>query len=187
MIKWLFFTFLWSALFASGAPGKTVTAADCTQASVAAAAAQAANGDTVLIPACGQTNWTTTLTVTKCIDIKGAGQSNTTLGDNVTKVGTDQSVLILFNANCSGTILGLHDLTIVGVATDTNVYNKGHIRILGSGTPGFRIHHITGTSMQTAFATFNWVGPALFDHLTLPNCGGSKGEINGKASAWGGG
>jgi hypothetical protein len=187
IIKWAVFSILCSAFFASGAHAKSITAADCSQASVAAAVAQAANGDTVLIPSCGQTNWAANLTVTKCVDIQGAGQNNTTLGDNVAKLGSDQSVLILFNVSCGGTTFGLHDLTIVGVAPDAQVFNKGHIRILGSGTAGFHIHHITGTNMQTAFATFNWVGPGLFDHLSFPNCGASKGEINGKASAWGGG
>ena len=44
----------------------------------------ATNGDTVIIPACSQTNWTATV-VSKCINIQGAGQRSTTLGDNMPK------------------------------------------------------------------------------------------------------
>jgi hypothetical protein len=186
IIKLLAFSFLWSALFASGAHAATITSVNCQQASVAAAVAQAANGDTVIIPACAQTDWTTNLTVTKCIDLHGAGQGNTILGDNITKDGTNTSMLLVWNVSCPSSIFSFHDLTIVGVAPDPSVFNKGHVRIMGSGL-GFHIHHITGTSMQTSFATTNWVGPGLFDHLTFPNCGAAHGSINMKSSSWGGG
>jgi hypothetical protein len=193
IIKWLAFTFLWSALSAAGAHGKTITATTCLQTDVASAVASAQTGDTVVIPTCTQTNWGDNLTaglgnltISKCINIQGSGQSATILGDNVLKNGTDQSGLFLFNVSCGNNVFTLHDLTIIGVAPDTNVFNKGHIRILGSGNAGFRVYNVTGTNMVTAFATGNWNGPGLFDHLTFPNCGGAHGEINWKASSFGG-
>jgi len=148
--KWLLLILFTVALFSVDARANTITAIDCTQANVASAVAQANTADIVLIPLCTQTNWTTTLTVTKCIDIAGAGQGATVLGDNVAKTGSaSSSQLITFNVNCGAAIFSLHDLTIVGVATDPNVFNKGHISILGSGTNGYRVYNITGTNMQT--------------------------------------
>src|ERR1041385_8852323 len=172
---------------APSAKATTYTAIDCTQPNVQAAVSKAVAGDTVVIPACTQTNWTATVTVSTCIEIMGKGQGVTVIGDNVPKTGTDKSVTFLFNVSCGSNLFKLHDLTIVGVATDPNNYNRGHVRILGSGTAGFRIYNITGTNMQTSFASTNWVGPGLFDHLTFPNCGGARGSINMKASSWGGG
>jgi hypothetical protein len=162
-----------------------IQAATCRQPDVAAAARSARAGDTVAIPACSQTNWTTTLNVNKCISIQGAGQTNTTLGDNVAKNGTDTSTLITYNVRCPSITFTIHDFTIVGVAGDPNIFNRGHIRIGGSGQ-GFRVYNITGSSMQTAFSTVDWVGPGLFDHNLFPNCGGAHGEINMKTSGWGG-
>jgi len=137
-----------------------INAATCLQSAVAAAVAQASPGDTVAIPACAQTNWSTTLTVRKCISIQGSGQTNTTLGDNVAKNGTDTSTLITYNVRCPSITFTIHDFTIVGVASDTNIFNRGHIRILGSGQ-GFRVYNITGSTMQTAFSAIDWVGPGL--------------------------
>ncbi|MGA3199224.1 MAG: hypothetical protein ABSD89_07430 [Halobacteriota archaeon] len=188
--KWLLLllVFLLSAFFGKEAQAKTVNAASCSQADVASAVAQAANGDTVMIPSCSQTNWTTTVQVNTCIDIEGQGQGVTTLGDNVAKNGTDTSVLFLFNGNCSSGNIQLANMTIVGVATDPSIYNKGHVRILG--TPQyFRVHHITMNNPTTSFLTANTPAYGLVDHLTVPNCNpsGGSGAINLKASAWGGG
>jgi hypothetical protein len=164
--------------------GATINATSCLRTDVAAAVAAARAGDTVAMPVCSLTDWTTTLSVNKCISIQGSGQANTTLGDNVAKTGTDDSTLITYNVRCPSITFTIHDFTIIGVASDTNIFNRGHIRILGSGQ-GFRVYNITGSAMQTAFSTIDWVGPGLFDHNTFPNCGGAKGEINMKTSAWG--
>lgn len=87
-------------LICSPSHATVITAATCLQSGVAASVAQASPGDTVAIPACAQTNWSTTLTVRKCISIQGSGQTNTTLGDNVAKNGTDTSTLITYNVRC---------------------------------------------------------------------------------------
>jgi hypothetical protein len=104
----------------------------------------------------------------------------------VVKDGSDASQLITFNVTCPSGTASLSNLTIVGVATDASVFNKGHIRILG--TPGFfHIHHIVNSNPTTAFATVDTPSPGLFDHLDFPNCTPSEhGGLNFKASAFGG-
>lgn len=177
-------------LIPSSSKGTTFTAADCQGPTLQALVNGAVDGDTIVLPACSQTNFTTTVTVTHCIEIKGQGAGVTILGDNVTKNGSGStSQLITFSGSCLGAaIYSPHDFTIVGVAPDPSIFNKGHLAILGSGssTGGFRVYNITGTGMQTSFASINWVGHGLFDHNNFPNCGGAKAEINIKASSWGG-
>jgi len=178
------FAILVLLLICSPSHATVINAATCLQSDVAAAVALARPGDTVALPACAQTSWHASLIVKKCISIQGSGQTNTTLGDNVAKNGTDASTLITYNVSCPSITFTIHDFTIIGMASDQNIFNRGHVRILGSGQ-GFRVYDITGSAMQTAFLTLNWVGPGLIDHNTFPNCGGAKGEINMKASDWG--
>jgi hypothetical protein len=54
----------------------TIIAASTSRSDVAAAIASAADGDTVQIPA-GNSTWSSTLTITKAITLKGAGTNNT--------------------------------------------------------------------------------------------------------------
>jgi hypothetical protein len=56
----------------------TITAASAAHNDVAAAVASAENGDTVLIPA-GNSTWSSALTITKAITLKGAGTASTFL------------------------------------------------------------------------------------------------------------
>jgi hypothetical protein len=56
----------------------TITAASTAQKDVAAAIASAQDGDTVQIPA-GDSTWSSTVTITKAITLKGAGASSTFL------------------------------------------------------------------------------------------------------------
>jgi hypothetical protein len=179
------FAILVLLLICSPSHAKVINAATCRQSDAAAAVALARPGDTVALPRCAQTNWSITLTVNKCISIQGSRQSDTTLGDNVPKNGTDASTLITYNVRCPSITFAIHDFTVVGIASDPNIFNRGHIRILGSGQ-GFRVYNITGLDLQTSFSTTNWVGPGLYDHNTFPNCGGAKAAINMKASGWGG-
>src|SRR6266446_6348618 len=63
-------------LIASHIHASTITAASTSRSDVAAAIASAADGDTVQIPA-GNSTWSSTLTITKAITLKGAGTNNT--------------------------------------------------------------------------------------------------------------
>ena len=194
ILQFAFLLFLTSIV--PSAKATTFTAADCTQPNVQAVVNKAAAGDTVVIPACSQTNWTAAVQVTKCIELKGSGQGVTIIGDNVTKDGTAFSMAFFFNVSCGTSVFKFHDLTIIGVAADPNIFSRGHVHLSGSATVpgGFHIYNITGSNMQTAFSSVNWVGPGLFDHLTLPNCGGSRGDcpwrgvgaVSDAVGRWGG-
>ena len=81
----MLFTLCFGFLVVQGALAATYTAATCNESDVQTAIGMATNGDTVNIPACAQTNWTTTLNVNVGITLAGAGQGNTTIGDNVPK------------------------------------------------------------------------------------------------------
>jgi len=145
--------------------GVTRTSADCTLAAVSATIAASADRDIVQMPACSQTNWTSQLTVTKAIALIGAGQGVTTLGDNVPKTGADTSHLMAFNIP-SGKSFVIAGFTIVGVANDSNDWNKGHILLSGSST-AWRMHHVTFNSLQTSAVKVDGCLYGLFDHLTI--------------------
>jgi len=154
-------------------PPTTINAASCSRTDVGTAEAAAVDGDTVVIPACPQENWTTQLTTTKCIIIKGTDEggtpwaptqtldgnnrpqaaawsaSHTIIGDNVTKNGGSSSSLISMACSLSVNEWGLNTLEVVGVAADTDNWNKGHLTFSGTSTT-FRTHHIKFTTMQTS-------------------------------------
>jgi hypothetical protein len=69
----------------------TITAASTSNTDVASAIASAADGDTIQLPA-GDANWSSTLTVTKAITLKGAGT-------NSTFIRMQGTILILSPAN----------------------------------------------------------------------------------------
>lgn len=73
-------SFLFSCLGWGGEVGAaTINAASCSQADVQAAVTSANAGDTVVLPACGETQWSGAITVSKGITIKGAGIDATTI------------------------------------------------------------------------------------------------------------
>ena len=85
----LFQRVLMSALLLSGREmhgGVTVHAASASRVDVGTAVGAAHDGDTVVIPA-GSATWTSTLTVTKNIQIIGAGESATIIAEDLTRRG----------------------------------------------------------------------------------------------------
>lgn len=155
----------------------TYTATTCSYADVSAKADSSINtalvdGDTVIIPACSQTNWSTQLNITKGITLQGQGMDATIIGDNVCGVpggggctgstsicgpgwtpgvpckdggGTSSLMSISTNANFRITGIGF-----VGVVKDAGGYNKGHIVFSGSVSAA-RIDHNRITDPQTTF------------------------------------
>src|SRR5215475_1226485 len=63
--RWLSLIILLSALLGmpKQARAGTINAASCSQTDVASAVSRAVAGDTVALPSCSQTNWTSTLQV----------------------------------------------------------------------------------------------------------------------------
>ena len=173
----------------------TLGAASCAYADVKAAVDLSFHGDTVTIPACAQTNWTTQLDVAQGITLQGAGQGVTILGDNVTKNGSATSSLLSFAINTPYSFY-ITGFTLVGVAADASSFNKGHIVIGGNATT-WRIHHITLTDAQTVFLAIFGHAAGLMDHVTGTGVnyqgvkintalGGSYGDTSwAQALSWG--
>lgn len=158
----------------------TYTAASCSRSDVGAAVSLATHGDVVIIPP-GDCTWTTELRVTAGIHLKGSGQGVTTIRDNVPKDGSMTSRLISATVNAPNRFR-LSDLTFVGVATDPNIYNQGHIYVDGTQT-AFRIHHFTFNSPQTTVIRTGGAALGLIDNCTL---NGSRNLLTALTPSWGG-
>lgn len=158
----------------------TYTAASCARDDVASAVGRATNGDTVVIPA-GDCTWTTQLTVSAGIHLKGSGQTATTIRDNVPKNGSSTSRLITASVNAPNRFW-LSDLTMVGVAPDSNVYNQGHLYVDGTQT-AFRIFNFTFNSPQTSVIRTGGAALGVIDSCTV---NGSKNLLTALSPGWGG-
>jgi hypothetical protein len=148
--KWLFYALLLATLFGKEAKANTVSAASCNVSDVQVAIGSAAEGDTVLVPA-GTCTWTSTVSVNNGITVQGAGEGVTIIQDNVYKGGstcTGGGPLISWSVNAPNSFR-MTGMTIVGVATDPGVCQRGHIYVTGS-THLMQIDHITINPAQTA-------------------------------------
>jgi len=129
----------------------------------------ATNGDTVTIPACSQTNWTTTVNVNVGITLQGAGQGSTIIGDNVPK-GTvagscnDGAPLIIWNV-ASPNSMRMTGMTINAVAADPAVCSRGHIKVTGT-THSMRVDHITISAVTSSIYISGDVW-GVIDHYTF--------------------
>jgi hypothetical protein len=117
-----------SVPLASNVEAAVIVAASCSRASVSTAISAAAEGDTVSIPACGATTWTSGINVNKPINISGAGIDVTTInlagGGFIEFTGT----------SAANKVAQLGNLTVSGTGDD------GFIEI--DATYRFRFHHI---------------------------------------------
>lgn len=163
----------------------TITAATCSQASVASAVASASPGDTVAIPA-GTCSWTSPLTITKGITLQGAGQGVTIIEDHVGKGDANcqnGGAMIIWSVN-SPAAYRMTGLTIRGVAADPYVCSRGHV-VAGGTTKAFRVDHITIDPKQTAGIVVQGDTYGVIDHSTFS--GDFKNSVQVKHMAWGGG
>src|SRR4029077_18577400 len=72
----------------------TWPAIDAQETNVAAAIANASDGDTVTVPP-GTVTWSMQLTITKHITLQGAGAGQTIIYDNAPKGGNDQHLILV--------------------------------------------------------------------------------------------
>jgi hypothetical protein len=72
---------IYLAGFGTGLDAATITAPSCNQADVQNAIEQAADGDTVLVPA-GSSTWTSGISISKTLVLKGAGIGRTLITNN---------------------------------------------------------------------------------------------------------
>lgn len=104
-------------LLALPALAATNTAANPSYTAVAATIAASSNGDTILIPA-GTATWLATLTVTKAVNLEGAGTNSTLITINVPNPGGDISTCGLnFRPSATATISGIKWIGATGYAT----------------------------------------------------------------------
>jgi hypothetical protein len=158
---------LFGALFGTQAKAATYTAASCNQSDVQTAVNMATNGDTVIIPPCSQTNWTSTLTINVGITLQGSGQGVTIIGDNVNKGGSScgsGGPAFAWSVNAPNS-MRMTGLTIVGVATDPGVCQRGHVTVSGS-THLMRIDHNTINPAQTVGIFIDGDIWGVIDHHT---------------------
>src|SRR4249920_263582 len=97
----------------------TINAASCSRADVGTAVSSAVAGDTVVIPACASTTWSSSLTINKGITLQGAG---TTSGANLTQITYGVSPLIDISGFSSD-----QAVRVTGIAFDL-VANSGSDR-----------------------------------------------------------
>jgi hypothetical protein len=189
IIKWLVFTFLWSALFASGAHAKTITAVDCQQASVTAAWNAAVDGDVVNIPA-GTCTWTTTLS----LNVSGRAltlQGQTTCSGTPTSACVDNTIII--DGVARGSDIPMLQIT----TTSTKAFRitgltfrwaggitfNGSVKILGSTTQ-LRYDHIHVFHVN---AVATWIdGPVgVVDHVLYDmSVGSTNNGIHVAHGSW---
>ena len=164
-------------LLAADARAATIKASTCSWSDVNAAITSAAHGDVVQVPA-GSCTWTSQLNISKGITLQGAGQGVTTLTDNVAKPAN----LMRFNVNAPNNFR-LTAMSIVGQASDPNVFNQGHIYITGT-SKAFRIDHLTITNMRTSAIRAEGDLWGVIDHVTAS--GSNKPFLQASHDNWGG-
>ncbi len=127
------------SLFVVGrAESAIIPAASMANADVAAAVAQAQNGDTVIVPA-GVVKWTNTLYVGKAITLEFAGIGQSIIQDYIIapKAMSDEGVIdFSTTSNMSYRLTGLE--IDKGLVRTTNLFDNGAIEIFGY-TTSFRV------------------------------------------------
>ena len=132
---------------------------------------QAQNGDTITLPV-GTFTWSTQISITKNITLSGAGQNVTVLYDNVPKSGGGDSTVPIFCSGITGN-LRLTAFTLHGQAQDTQIYNKGEIRISGTSHT-VRVDHIGIVLPGTGAFVFSGDIWGVVDHCTLDTSNGKQ-------------
>lgn len=141
------------------ASANTFTTASCSQSAVQTAINSASDGDTVRIPPCSATTWTSGVSVNnKAVAIEGAGVDLTTIA---LSGGTS---LVSFSGSSAGnSVATLGNLTVTGSGGDSFIHVASQYR--------FRLHHLKiGDVSNRAIAI---VGPyGLIDHCQFTTTNG---------------
>lgn len=136
----------------------TINAANCTASAVNAAIASASAGDTVAIPTCTSTSWTTQVDVNKAIILQGntsctgAGQTLSCTDNTIISAGVDGALTITAsNARVTG-------LTINGGTGLSSV-------VIPTGLTGWRMDHIHIGAATSIRGIYIYGGSGLIDHV----------------------
>ena len=151
--------FLLTAFIASvDADAAMITAASCSRTDVGTAIAAAADGDTVNIPPCDATIWTSGISVNdKAINISGAGM-------DVTTIALAGGGFIDFSGTSAGNKVGvIGNLTVTGTGSDAFIDIDSTYR--------FRLHHLKiGDVSDRAIRVTGSYG--LIDHMQFTTLAG---------------
>jgi Divergent InlB B-repeat domain/Galactose oxidase, central domain/Kelch motif len=164
-------------------------AVDTQEANVAAAIANASDGDTVTVPA-GTATWSAQLTITKHITLQGAGVGQTIIYDNAPKGGSDQHLILvtLSGDNPPFRLSGFEFGIPANYTVIAQPYGVGILEFQGAGgtvVPGMsanvRVDHCKIKVAGVAMTFRNVLG--LVDHVEWID----SGLLNPTtASYWGG-
>src|SRR5437763_15520512 len=154
----------------------TWPAIDAQEANVAAALANASDGDTVTVPP-GMVTWSTQLTITKHITLQGAGIGQTVIYDNAPKGGDQHLILVkLSGDNPPFRLTGFEFAIPANYTVIAQPYGVGILEFQGGGgtvVPGMsanvRIDHCKIKVAGVAMTFRNVLG--LVDHVEWIDCG----------------
>lgn len=179
-------------IFPTSASAKVTTAASCSRADVGAAVSDATYGDTVVVPACSPTTWSTTLTITKGITLQGAGPDKTSILSGVSA----GKYLITYTPD-STSITSDNPIEISGFTFDMSNNNSGGIWINNTSTTTpitkvkihdnlFRNMSSDGTSTDTACLRVGQNGDAwgVAYRNTFTDCKTVGNNYGGFANSW---
>src|SRR5437773_1854217 len=166
----------------------TWPAIDAQEANVAAAIANASDGDTVTVPP-GVVTWSTQLTITKHITLQGAGIGQTVIYDNAPKGGDQHLILVkLSGDNPPFRLTGFEFGIPANYTVIAQPYGVGILEFQGSGgavVPGMsanvRVDHCKIKVAGVAMTFRNVLG--VVDHVEWIDSGLTNPTT---ASYWGG-
>jgi uncharacterized repeat protein (TIGR01451 family) len=167
----------------------TWPAVDAQEVNVAAAIANASDGDTVTVPA-GVTTWSTQLTITKRITLQGAGVGQTIIYDNAPKGGGNQHLILvrLSGDNPPFRLSGFEFEIPDNYTVKAQPYGVGILEFQGGGgtvVPGMsanlRVDHCKIKVAGVAMTFRNVLG--VVDHVEFIDSGLTNPTT---ASYWGG-
>src|SRR5438105_540878 len=167
----------------------TWPALDAQETNVAAAIANASDGDTVTVPP-GVVTWSSQLTITKHITLQGAGVGQTIIYDNAPKGGSNQHLILvtLSGDNPPFRLSGFEFEIPANYTVKAQPYGVGILEFQGGGgtvVPGMsanvRIDHCKIKVAGVAMTFRNVLG--LVDHVEWIDCGLTNPTT---ASYWGG-
>ncbi len=160
MIRSILFSLLLSLLVSAHASGSIINAASVSEADVTTAIAAASNGDTVVIPA-GTATWTSKLTITKAITLRGNGIGNTIIRDG----GTSTQMILWALPSGFSRITGIEFQN--GGRSPFAYGPSGVIRIEGKNNNGssFRFDNNKWENVQGVIVPDSVIG--VFDHNTV--------------------
>jgi hypothetical protein len=164
----------------------TIQAASCERSAVGTAYDQAKDGDTITIPA-GTCTWTTPLSVSKAVTIKGAGIDKTVLIHAVPWSDPQNTQMFSLTTKV-GAQHRLTGMTLDGGSGDKDPKIRGMVGIAGHGT-NWRLDNVRLIITRTLGVFINGYSGSSYgviDHSRFEMAGWGLTAITTWHSAWGG-